>query len=311
MTLIPIVKSESKTDSTFIKSYKNQFILKGFSKILTNTLIQEYTFTDQQFRYTTNGNLKLGVGFNYKFLSLSLSLFNPLKNNDIEKKGTTVGFDIQSNLYLEKFAMDFHLQSNKGYYLNHPRIFSNGSFIQRPDMETFSIGGNLFYVFNHEVFSYRASFIQNAKQLKSAGSWLFGFKSTITHATSDSMWIPFDYHEEIIPDNGAKTISNFNLGLGCGYAYTKVWKDNWFFTISGLPNLNLQVTGFLMDDKIRNKTRGNINMKIHWRGAFGYNIDKYYLGMTFVNDNVLLGKYLDHKYTYRFGNVKFIYVYRF
>lgn len=302
---------QENRDPEYIETYSDSWVLRLFSKNTTNTLIQQNTFNDYQIKYKGNGNLKLGLGFNYKWLGLNFGLFSPLKNNDTGKKGTTNGFDFQTNLYLKKMTIDLHIQTYEGYYLDHRALYRNGMFPQRPDMSVFSMGSKIFYVFNHKKFSFRAPFLQNERQLKSAGSWIGGVRFGVNNAISDSAWVPIELDQFISLKSSLKSVSSLNFDLTGGYAYTKVFDNLLFLTLSASPSLGIQVSGHVYDRKEKNQIKGHGSIRMQWRGAFGYNSKKKYLGLTFVNDAVTLGELFNQRYLYRFGNLKLIAAQRF
>lgn len=298
-------------DSSFIETYKDAWVLRLFSKNTTNTLVQQNVFNDYQIKLKGNGNWRVGLGFNYKWIGLNFGLFSPLKSTDTDRKGSTNGFDFQTNLYMKKVTIDLHLQTYQGYYLNNRALREDGRFPIREDMTVFSAGGRIIYAFNHREFSFRAPFLQNERQLKSAGSWIGGMNFGIYNAISDSSWSP-EVLDNLIPNqSSAKSISSLNLGLTGGYAYTKVFENSFFLTLSATPTMSVQISDHVFEDASRNQVKGNGSIRMQWRGAFGYNSERRYLGLTFVNDAVTLGKVFNHRYLYRFGNLRLIAAKRF
>jgi hypothetical protein len=302
---------QEERDSSYIETYRDSWVLRLFNKNTTNTLVEQNTANDYQIKFKGNGNYRIGLGFNYKWLGLNFGLISPLKNTDTDKKGTTEGFDFQTNLYLKKLTVDLHLQTYQGYYLNHKDLRVNGKYPIRKDMTVFSMGGRVIYVFNHKKFSFRAPFLQNERQLVSAGSWIGGVRFGIFNAISDSSWSHEDLEQFIPSMNSIKSISSLNMGITGGYAYTKVFDNLMFLTLSATPSLAIQVSDHVFETPERNQVKGNGSMRMQWRGAFGYNSKKKYLGLTFVNDAVTLGEIFNHRYIYRFGNLKLIAAQRF
>ena len=118
--------------------------------------------------------MDLGLAFNYKWFGLGVSYALPSGAHSDSIKGKTTKFDLQLNIYNKKFVVDALYQKYKGFYLANPEAFSNWDstniFPQLPDMKNHSFGASAYYILNHKKFSYRAAYVRNAVQNKSAGS---------------------------------------------------------------------------------------------------------------------------------------------
>ncbi len=124
-----------------------------------------------------NGNTNLGVGFNYKSLGLGIAFGRPLSQSSIDKYGLTNRFDMQVSFYGKRIGLDGFIQWYKGYYMANPDDFIDWDKPNYPhvrDLEIFSIGGNGYYLFNREKFSYKAAYLRNEIQKRSAGSFSTG-----------------------------------------------------------------------------------------------------------------------------------------
>lgn len=293
--------NETKRDSSFIKSYRDLLILKASLVSKNNQVILENNQTKEQLRYKPNEWFRLGLGFNYKWMGLSLNLFNPLKKVNTHERGITKGLDIQSNIYLRKIGMDLFVHSYRSYYLSNRTAYSNSPVILE-DMATFAFGGDFFYIFNGEEFSFRASFNQTEKQLKSAGTWLAGFKTGVYIINTDSGLVPAPVDIKFNDDFEAKSVGTVSFGVGGGYAYTKV-VEKMFYTLSCFPNLTIEGLNYDMVD-YPTKVIGDSFFHVQWKGAIGYNSNDHYLALFFVNESIPLGSYFNTSYKYRFGNLK-------
>src|SRR5690606_10684835 len=117
-----------------------------------------------------------------------------------------------------------------GYYVS-PQSFVTGfpGFYIRPDIKVRMVGGSAYYVFNHRKFSYRAGLIQNEWQTKSAGTFLLGGDIFYGTVNSDSLLVPQEIANQF-PQGSVSRMRFINIGPGAGYAYTFVYKRNWFAT---------------------------------------------------------------------------------
>ena len=124
-----------------------------------------------------NGTGSIGIGFNYKWLGLGVSIGFPASKSSIEMKGETRRFDLQLSYFGKRLAADGFMQQYKGYYIANPSQFITWNSAQYPtarDLWVFSIGGSVNYIFNAEKLSYKAAYLRTQIQKKSAGSFTMG-----------------------------------------------------------------------------------------------------------------------------------------
>src|SRR5690606_28091376 len=124
--------------------------------------------------------------------------------------------------YPRKLVLDLFGQFYKGYYLapEGRGALPDENFYVRPDLKVTKLGVSAQYVFNHEKFSYRASFLQNEWQQKSAGTFLAGFEVYGGGATADSTIVPGMLIED--ESRNFEALRFFEFGPNAGYAYTLV-----------------------------------------------------------------------------------------
>ena len=284
---------KAKHDTCFYVSHKNLMAIKilGVSKTASFGVFDDAN--KSKLLYYPNEMLNLGLGFNYKWFGLDLAFNLPGLNNDNDKFGKTEKFDLQTHIYTRKIIIDANIQRYKGFYIKNPKdIFPNwqsdNPYPQRSDINIASLGFNLTYSFNNKKFSYKASFIQNEWQKKSAGSFLLGTYSSFFAIRAKNDIIP-DYSSEIF-NNKLHLVSatTLNLGFSFGYIYTFVVKRHYFLTLSLVPGFAMGIT---TGTTALNKTYYNpakVEGKSLARIALGYNSQKYYYGILFVTDNYKL-----------------------
>jgi hypothetical protein len=192
---------------------------------------RKYTYYDmvdkrlkEELLYRPNTSNNVGFGFNYKFLGINFGFKLPFINNDDDKYGKTKYLDLQSHLYLRKLVIDFYGQYYKGYYLANRR-FNSQALTLRPDMYNTDLGLNVQYIFNDKKFSYRAAYLQNEYQKKSAGSFIVGGEVFAWKMKGDSALIPSNLGIEGFFDNEPfhKT-GSVSIAANVGYAHTFVIK---------------------------------------------------------------------------------------
>lgn len=269
--------------------------------------------------YKANDNFNLGAGFNYKWLGLNLAFNFPFMNKDDHLLGKTTAFDIQGNFYGRKNLVDVTLQSYEGYYWKNVDNFfpkfnpEERGYPKRGDLTTANISASFFHVYNHEKFSYRAAFVQNERQVKSAGSWLLGgYFTAFGIATKDSTFIlPREYVSRI-KDNTlhVSEVQSVHLGIAGGYAHTFVIKEKWFasFTLNIGAGLK-SVERTIPDGRTFTSNKGGGFG--FFRMALGHNNDRTFYGITSIVNTLGMQLEKTMDINYQFGAIRLIYARRF
>lgn len=277
-------------DTLYVKSYTNLLAIKLYGVTKSNQISHVDDFTNQSIDYKPNDKFNIGVGFNYKWLSLDLAFNFPFINDDDDQFGKTDRFDVQSNIYLRKFAFDFNLQLYRGYYVNNPRIFipdwtSDQPNPQRRDITTATFGANAFYIFKNEKFSYRSTFIFNERQKKSAGSWLAGPYFSYFTFDADSSIVPPELLNTFNPDIDFRKTRFIQFGAAGGYAHTFVIGKKFFFSLTLAVGLGPEFRK--SNDTEANQGRSEVVLagKVTGRTALGFNSDRTFFGITTVGDS--------------------------
>jgi len=281
-----------ESDTAYVSNYSHKLVLR----VLGSRKINDYQIgrngKRHEAEYSPNDVTGVGLGFNYGSFGLNLTFGIALLNNDDEKYGKTKGIDIAGYIYRPKFALDVFIKSYRGLYLSDNDLISSRKLTEpyalRPDMETQFYGLNGQYIFNDRKFSYRASFVQNEWQRKSAGSFLMGVILHHVRVKADSAIVPPEFSDpgEAILNFDKTSISS--LGVNGGYAHTFVIQKHWFATAALMAGVGANYTEF--KDQI-SKTEEN-SFGLHLNGsarvAAGYNSEKWYVGIyyvTFLNRN--------------------------
>lgn len=303
------------SDSTCVSDQSDRLLLRAFVMQKFN----KYTLGQQNIAdnitYRANNNYHLGLGFHYKWIGANASFKLPYFNQ--AKYGETKFFDLQSYLYLSRFAVDVYLLSYKGYYLADNNILKSpppaGELLLREDLRTGNYGLNFQYIFNHRKFSYRAAFIQNACQVRSAGSWLVGFTLNYTRAKADSAIVPRNLlYENFYRGRDFNKTSAVVLAFNGGYAYTQVLGRHFFITASVLLGTGFNYVALKTDATDSRDARLHLQVHAILRGAIGYNAKNDFIGLQYINyvnrNNMPV---LDGWQQSQAGNIRLTYAHRF
>ena len=308
--------NDSINQSKYYTSLHDNLLLRiyGTSKASKFKLVDnDSSFTT---KYSPNENFKIGLGFNYKWLGFGLAFNIKPLNNDDSIYGKTENLDLQLNTYTKKWTFDANLSYYSGYFYGEIKDYKNtvnkaDSVLKRPDITTFSFGGSGFYAFKYDKFSYKASFIQNEWQKKSAGSFLIGgFFSFYGLDADSSLILP----EERIYYSTLSDISNLGsltIGFSFGYAHTLVYQEKCFLSLTLLPGISLQTFSGRSIDNIILEETVQISSRSQGRIALGYNSEKSFAGISVVSNSVLLKGSQNVEFSYEITNFRIFYGRRF
>lgn len=240
-------------------------------------------------QYRPNANNNVGFGFNYKWLGVNIAVNLPFINDDDDKYGDTKFLDLQAHLYLRKFVADFYGQYYQGFYhAETGRRISNGiaqkAISFRPDIINRDLGLTIQYIFNDKRFSYRAAFLQNEYQKKSAGSFIVGGEMLIWEMRGDSSLVPAAALQDGFYDGLPFTrTSQLNAAVNAGYAYTLVIARHFFVTASLTLAAGANRTVFRFSDGRPQDNGLGWQLNNTVRFAAGYNSSEYYFGLHYTD----------------------------
>ena len=279
------ISLKDQRDSTRILDLSNNLSLWlfGINKEYLFTIVHMSSHKHLDFR--PNSATKLGFGFNYKWLGLGFALNMPWAKNDDDVYGHTTRIDLQINIFTRSFGMDISAQYYKGYYIANPKDFMSWTKPQYPllpNLATLSTEISGYYFTNNKKFSYRAAFVRNEIQKKSAGSFIIGGYLRADISDSPGGFIPSDFPINLRDTFNIRNFSSANLGITMGYTYTFVFLKNFFINLSAVPGIGLKASK-MYDNK--GKIANSNGVSIRWVGrlALGYEHKKFFLGITSIN----------------------------
>lgn len=297
-------------DSTYIRSYVDQFAIKLVSVNKFNYFNIRDKNNQTALRYSPENGINLGFGISYKWFALDITFNIGIREdkNFTQKEA----FDFQGRIFSSRQFIEGSLQYYYGYKLRNIKgvndVLTETEKI-RNDIRTVSFGLQYLYAFNHSKFSLKAPFVLNEIQRRSAGSMIFGASFAFFTMDADSSIVPVEYDDFFDPALHLTDLSVISLAANFGYMYTFVYKEHFFLTLGIIPGLNFNLGDYKSDS--RDLFKWNVSYKIKTMNAIGYNSGKYFAGLQLVGDwnNVMLGKKL---YTlFNQGSLKLFVGYRF
>ena len=304
------VKDSSNADEYFV-TFEEQLTTRLYISKKKTSFEMQGPEGIQAIRYRPNSLTSMGINASYKALSIGLGYAFPFLNPNKDERGKTKSLDFQTHLYTRDWVTDIYLQFYKGYYFSTggPEGTADKYYYTRPDVKVSLLGTSVYRLLNGDKFSYRAGFLQNEWQKKSAGSVLLGAEIYYGTAKGDSALVPVrlsDYY----PQQGIERIRLLELGPGAGYAYTAVWRENFFATGSLTFNADLSMVKESTDTSSFNRT--SISPNATFRAVAGYNSNEWAATISWVkNSTDAKGRSSNYEYRIKTGEFRITLAKRF
>ncbi len=305
-----------RNDTSFYVSLNEKLTIYTYGVSKFNQFEVSNNENDKALTYLPNTKFNIGLGFSYRWVDLSTTFNFKFLNNDNDIYGETTSFDIQSDLFTRRMILSGNIQSYKGFYWQNPGEYypvwnKIDSFIIRPDIETFQVGTNIVYAFNHERFSFKSAFTRTGWQKKRAGSWLAGGFLSLYELNADSIIAPVIALSSFPVYDSICKIDALNFGGSIGYAYNYVWHRKFF--INGTLMFGVASQTFLASDGegVTRIFENNLSTKTHFRFAIGFNSEKQTFGLSAVLDSYIIRNRSVNELSNNYGKINVFYARRF
>ena len=300
----------ASSDSIYYRTYPKQVTGRFyFSKKYTG-LALEASGDTRTLKYRPNTTINAGIGATYGIVTLNLGFRVGFLTPDKKEKGKTKLLDLQSHIYSRKLLIDLYGQFYKGFFVDPKGYGTNqDAYYQRPDVNVNLVGASVYRLLNPNRFSYRAAFLQNEWQKKSAGSFLVGAEIYSGSIKGDSALIPAILAEDY-SQAGVRKGNFTEFGPGIGYAYTAVFHRNFFLTGSFTLNADLSFVKEYGPDFVDKRT--TISPNINLRAVAGYNSDVWSATISWIDNSInLKGQPIRDQYLVNAGNIRLTLAKRF
>ena len=203
--------------------------------------------------------------------------------------------EIDFSFYSAQIGADFYYRrTGSDYHISDVKISNvDTSVLEGEAFDGISVGItglNVYYIFNHQRFSYPAAFNQSTRQKISCGSWMTGLGYT-----RNSIEFDYDRLQNIVDerlsertvklDEGLKfnSVNYYNISVSAGYAYNWVFAPYWLLASSLSLALAYKKTRGISEDGDKHGFDFN-NLNIDGIGRFGivYNNDRFYAGASAI-----------------------------
>jgi hypothetical protein len=279
-----LTNKKIKYDTTRIKDLSQKLSIWFYGIRKNYGLEIENITTNKTLSFLPNGKTNIGLGFNYKWMGIGIAFAAPWNKNDNDIYGNTKKLDLQVNVFSRTFGLDFSLQYYKGYYLSNPLDFLDWQYDyypQLPEMGTLGAELSGYYFFNNKKFSYRAAFVRNEIQKKSAGSIILGGYLRWDVASTPNGFVPVDFPDSIESKYDILSYFSGNYGISFGYTYTLVFFKKFFMNLSLVPGVGVKTLLFNSKEKSY-RPKGGLAARAVTRFALGYEHKYFYLGLSSI-----------------------------
>ncbi|MFC2101560.1 DUF4421 family protein [Bacteroidota bacterium] len=270
----------TEPDTAYIESFKH-LLTTRFYLLAQNTSLVIFPDFASTMTYQPNETGRFGIAAFYSWFGLGISFGTKYFRKNANIYGTTKSLDFRINAYGKFMAVEGYLQYYQGFYMDYKSSAFKETFII-PGMDLISFGVDGTYIYNHGKFSIRASYTQNERQKKSAGSLIVKPTFRYYYVNSDSGIIP-DKILDIYSLKQENILSGnfYTLGLGPGYIYTLIFAKNFYITAAGQLDMNWTSYDYTTTEDTYQASGFSFPFSV--RAAVGYNSDVWFIGGSFLS----------------------------
>ena len=252
-------------------------------------------------------NFKVGPYFGWRWVFVGYTF--DLKHVDVNIKDLKQEIDL--SIYSAQIGADiYYRRTGVDYKIRRINLGEkvNTSVMEGVPFDGISVGitgVNLYYIFNHQRFSYPAAFAQSTIQKISCGSWMVGVTYTRNSIEFDheKLQATIDEHmgaQAVKLDSGLmfNSVKYYNYSASVGYAYNWVFAKNCLFCSS--LSLALAYKRTHGESRSSKDLLSIDNFNIDGIGRFGlvYNNMRWYAGAS-----VIVRSYNYHKAQFAANNI--------
>lgn len=268
-------------DTNYISNYNHELSLRvlGISKYNYFKIIDKNT--DAKILYYPDSKVSLGAGVTYKWFSLDLTFNSGLNKREAE---SSTAFDFQAKIFSPKQYIGLTYKYYYGYIIGDQENLSvnlSDSVKIRDDIRSSLFGLEYMYAFNYGRFSFKAPFLYNEIQKKSAGSFIIGSSFTSYILDGDTDIIPIEAQPDFDSKLYFSSLNTINLSFDGGYMYTFVFLRKFYLTLSAIPGIVLVAGDYKIDEREFLDLR--TSLKFSTMNSLGYNSRRFYTGVQFTN----------------------------
>jgi len=164
-------------DSTYVRNIEDKLSVQVFALNTSNDFVFDYVDDGLQVNLIPNQKTTINIGVQYDIIAFSFGFAPAIFADNRDNKGSKM-MSFATALYPGRFMQKLEFFYQRGMTLEDAN--NTAAFIYLPKLKSLKIGGSTSYVLNRN-FSFRAVTLQNAKQLRSQGSFAPGLSYYYTN----------------------------------------------------------------------------------------------------------------------------------
>lgn len=241
----------------------------------------------QTLRFAPDHSYKLGAYFGWHgfFLGASINadeLFS--KKNGTNKKTeyfiNLYGNKVGADFFYRRTGNDFKIRHTDGFYHNNTEYNFSGTDFS--GLKVRAMGFNVYYVFNHDHFSYPAAYSQSTVQKISRGTLVAGFSWSRHHLDFNHQLLPEEIYTDLSEDLKFKQVKYVDFNINFGYAFNWEFADNWLLAVALTPAIAYKASRITKEKSTYNEQYHNINLDFITRAGLVYNNERFFAGASTV-----------------------------
>lgn len=246
----------------------------------------------QELTFSPNPSVRIGPYFGWRWVFLGYTF--DLKHLGLGHDNARQGWDF--SIYAAQVGLDMFYRRTGSDYQISKVVLSDKSSQQLLKGHSFdglkvgTTGFNLYYIFNHQRFSYPAAFAQSTCQKISCGSWMAGIGYSYNNLSFDHERL-----QDIIDQNEGmqgerldsalmfNKVKYYNYNASVGYAYNWVFAPQFLFCAStSLALAYKKSRGEMKEGTERGFDINNINVDGIGRFGLVFNNTRFYAGVNAI-----------------------------
>ncbi len=244
----------------------------------------------QSVSFAPSPTLKAGPYFGWRWVFAGYTF--DLKNLSFSKTSNKQELDF--SIYAAQLGADiYYRRTGSDYKIRNVRMGSDidSGQLEGQHFDGISVGitgFNVYYIFNHQRFSYPAAFAQSTCQKISCGSWMAGFGYIRNSIELDheklERFVEERTRQKVALDSGMmfKKIKYTSINASVGYAYNWVFARNCLFCASLSVALAYKKTKSDVSQSKKIIDLSNINIDGIGRFGLVWNNTRWYAGASAI-----------------------------
>lgn len=241
----------------------------------------------QTLRFAPDHSYRLGAYFGWHgfFLGASVNtdeLFSKKsgRNKNTEFLLNLYGNKVGADFFYRRTGNDFKIRHIDGFYDKQTERSFNGTDFN--GLKVKAMGFNVYYVFNHNHFSYPAAYAQTTVQKISRGTLVAGFSWSRHHLDFDHTLLPDPIRTDMSDDLKFKQVKYADFNINLGYAFNWVFAKNCLLAVALTPAVAYKDSRLTMEKHIYNRRFRSINLDFITRAGLVYNNGRFFAGASAV-----------------------------